>query len=216
MPIPILNDTLWFPPVENAQKDGLLAAGGDLSVERLLLAYRSGIFPWFSEEQIPLWWSPNPRFVLYPQELIISKSMKRILNSNVFEYKFNTVFNNVIDSCKNIYRKGQPGTWITDTVADAYKELHLLGYAHSAETWQNDVLVGGLYGVRLGNVFFGESMFCNVSNASKYAFINLINQLMQSGVVIIDCQVYTAHLESLGANMMNRKEFVEILSKNIL
>lgn len=210
----ILDDKLWFPHSDEATEDGLLAIGGDLSTERLLLAYRSGIFPWYNDD-LPLWWHPNPRFVLFPNELKISKSMKQVIAKNTFEFRVNTSFKDVIINCKNIFRKEQDGTWINEDVCEAYHKLHLKGFAHSAETWINGKLVGGLYGIKLGKMFFGESMFSNESNASKFAFIKYVEQLKQEGIVLIDCQVYTEHLESLGAKMIDRAEFLEILNKNI-
>ncbi|MDQ6813095.1 MAG: leucyl/phenylalanyl-tRNA--protein transferase [Bacteroidota bacterium] len=210
MPLFILDNNLWFPPVDEALHDGLLAMGGDLSVERLLLAYKSGIFPWYDGD-IPMWWSPDPRFVLFPEELKLSKSMKVLLKRQPFKFTINTAFAKVIRACKEKEREGQDGTWITDEVEAAYLTLHAQGYAHSAEVWLNDELAGGLYGVRLGNIFFGESMFSQVSNASKYAFINYITQLVKDGVQLIDCQVYTEHLESLGAGMITRHEFMKYI-----
>jgi len=212
MAIFALDDSIHFPPVHLAEPDGLLAIGGDLSVERLLLAYRSGIFPWYSEPPI-LWWCPDPRFVLFPDELKISKSLRPLLNRNAFEFSVNKVFKQVVSYCKNVDRPGQPGTWISDEIVDAYDRLHQMGYAHSAEVWQNGKLVGGLYGVRLGKVFFGESMFSLVSNASKYAFTRYVQLLMEEGVQLIDCQVYTAYLESLGARMIDGNSFRELLSR---
>ena len=191
MHLQLLDDELWFPPVSQALPDGLLAAGGDLSTDMLLLAYRSGIFPWFSEDEPILWWSPNPRFVLFPQDLKVSKSMKKIINSNAFEFRVNTSFAAVIENCKQIDRKDQPGTWITDDIVTAYSALHDAGYAFCAEAWQHGILVGGLYGVMIGKAFFGESMFSRVSNASKYAFICWVQHLRQLGIELIDCQVYT-------------------------
>ncbi|HWB25164.1 MAG TPA: leucyl/phenylalanyl-tRNA--protein transferase [Chitinophagaceae bacterium] len=215
MPLRLLNSKLWFPPVEEAMEDGLLAMGGDLTVDRLLLAYKKGIFPWY-DGKVPLWWCPDPRFVLFPAELKVSKSMQQLLKRNAFEFTVNKAFKEVIHHCKTSERAGQDGTWITDDVENAYTILHTLGYAHSAEVWQNNTLVGGLYGIKLGNVFFGESMFSLVSNASKYAFISYVQQLRQQGVQLIDCQVYTAHLESLGAKMIERKDFMRLLGKLIL
>jgi leucyl/phenylalanyl-tRNA--protein transferase len=214
MPLYALNDRLWFPPVEQSMDDGLLAIGGDLSTERLLLAYRNGIFPWY-EGDVPLWWCPDPRFVLFPDELRISRSMKKLFRKNTFRFAVNTAFAQVIHHCKIVNRFGQSGTWITDEVEQAYIELHEKGFANSAEVWLNNELVGGVYGVRLGNIFFGESMFSLVSNASKYAFINYVQQLQKENVVLIDCQVYTEHLESLGAKMIPRKEFAKLLNKNV-
>ena len=210
MPLFFINKELVFPPVDLAEPDGLLAAGGDLSAERLLLAYRSGIFPWYEGDHI-LWWSPDPRFVLFPDELIVSKSMLAIIKKKTFSFTTNQAFTEVITNCKNIARKDQNSTWITDEVKNAYVELHKKGIAHSAETWQDGKLVGGLYGVRLGHVFFGESMFSHVSNASKFAFITYVQELLKEGVKLIDCQVYTEHLESLGARMISRKRFLELI-----
>ncbi|MBL0358584.1 MAG: leucyl/phenylalanyl-tRNA--protein transferase [Chitinophagaceae bacterium] len=207
----ILSTKIVFPPVDLADKDGLLAIGGDLGMERLLLAYRSGIFPWYNEEEPIIWWCPDPRFVLFPAALKVSKSMHSVLRNNKFRFTINRAFTQVIQNCKTTAREGQDGTWITPAVQEAYTKLHELGHAHSAEAWVNGELVGGLYGVRIGNVFFGESMFSKVSNASKFAFINYVGQLQKEGVVLIDCQVYTEHLESLGAEMIGRKEFIEIL-----
>jgi leucyl/phenylalanyl-tRNA--protein transferase len=213
MPLYVLDNNLWFPPVTEALPDGLLAIGGDLTVDRLLLSYRKGIFPWFDGD-IPMWWSPDPRFVLFPNELKVSKSMKVLLKKNAFDFTINKAFSQVIKACKEKEREGQDGTWITDNVEAAYIELHQQGYAHSAEVWLNDELVGGLYGVRLGNLFFGESMFSHVSNASKYGFIRYVDQLIKQGVQLIDCQVYTEHLESLGASMIDRDEFMKYVQGN--
>lgn len=207
MQLQILDDNLWFPDVAQALPDGLLAIGGDLSCERLILAYRSGIFPWFDDD-VPLWWSPDPRFVLFPHELKVSKSMKQVLKKNTFEFKINTAFNEVITNCQQQNRKGQDGTWITEEVKNAYIQLHKQGYAHSAEAWQNGQLVGGLYGIKMGKTFFGESMFSYQSNASKFAFIKYVDSLQKEGVQLIDCQVHTNHLESLGAKMIDRGEFI--------
>jgi leucyl/phenylalanyl-tRNA--protein transferase len=210
----ILGKELLFPPVELAEPDGLLAAGGDLSQERLLLAYRQGIFPWYEGRHI-LWWCPDPRFVLFPQELKASTSMRQLIRRHTFDFRIDTDFRQVIAKCKTIARLGQEGTWITEEVKEAYTRLHEAGYAHSAEVWQNGVLVGGLYGLRMGKVFFGESMFSTVSNASKYAFISYIRQLHAEGVELIDCQVYTEHLETLGARMIPRQEFLGLLDQFI-
>jgi leucyl/phenylalanyl-tRNA--protein transferase len=210
MPLYVLDKDLEFPPAELADEDGLLAIGGDLSMERLKLAYRKGIFPWY-EDQYILWWCPNPRFVLFPGELKISNSMKQVLKKGELEFSVDRNFGGVISACKSISRRGQQGTWISDDMRNAYVNLHRHGYAHSAEAWLNGELVGGLYGVRLGNVFFGESMFSKVSNASKFAFIRYVQQLISEGVQLIDCQVYTAHLESLGAKMIARGEFLGLV-----
>lgn len=214
MALHVLDDKLWFPPATEALQDGLLAIGGDLSTERLLLAYKNGIFPWFDND-IPLWWHPNPRFILLPIDLKISKSMKQVLKQNKFQFTINKAFEEVITNCKKITRKNQDGTWITDDVQKAYIKLHQQGYAHSAEAWHNNQLVGGLYGVRLGKVFFGESMFSLQTNASKFAFINYVQTLIKEDVQLIDCQVYTEHLESLGAKMILREQFMQLL-ENLL
>lgn len=210
----ILKNELLFPPVHLAEPDGLLAIGGDLSTERLLLAYRNGIFPWYEGQHI-LWWCPDPRFVLFPEELKESKSMKQLHKKRAFDFRTDTAFREVITNCKTIARRGQESTWITDEVKAAYIRLHEAGYAHSAEAWQDGELAGGLYGIRMGNVFFGESMFSKASNASKYAFIHYIQQLRTEGVTLIDCQVYTEHLESLGARMIPRDEFITLLGRLI-
>jgi len=210
MPLYALNNRLWFPPQEEALDDGLLAIGGDLSIRRLLLAYENGIFPWYDGD-IPMWWCPDPRFVLFPTELKVSKSMKQLFKRNAFEFTINKSFFAVINHCKKVKRSGQDGTWITDEVELAYRKMHEFGYAHSAEAWLNGELVGGLYGIRLGKVFFGESMFSHVSNASKYAFISYAMQLKKENVKLIDCQVYTEHLESLGARMIPRTDFIALL-----
>lgn len=209
MPLHALNSRLWFPPVTEALDDGLLAMGGDVSVERLLLAYRSGIFPWYDDSSIPLWWSPDPRFVLEPDELKVSKSMAQVIRKGHFNFRTNSNFPAVIRSCKSLQRKGQDGTWITDELEAAFIKLHEMGFAHSAETWHNGELVGGLYGIRMGTFFFGESMFSKESNASKFAFIQYVQQLKKEGVTLIDCQVHTDHLESLGAKMIPRKQFIQ-------
>src|SRR5258706_10117680 len=208
----VLNNEIVFPPVGHAEPDGLLAVGGDLSTERLLLAYRKGIFPWYEGDYI-LWWCPDPRFVLFPGELKVSRSMKSVLKKNKFEFTTNNAFREVIGYCKKIKRHDQDGTWITDEIEKAYNHLHRLGYAHSAETWYNGRLVGGLYGIRLGKIFFGESMFSTEDNASKYAFIKYIDQLKKEDIQLIECQDYTSHLESLGARMISRKEFINQLQQ---
>jgi leucyl/phenylalanyl-tRNA--protein transferase len=211
----VLNDKLVFPPVEMATPEGIIAIGGDLGTERLLLAYRSGIFPWYNQDEPIVWWSPDPRFVLFPNKLRVTKSMQSVLNNGSFRFTINRAFCKVLQNCKTITRQGQEGTWITPAIEQAYTELHELGYAHSAEAWMNGELVGGLYGIRLGNVFFGESMFSKVSNASKFAFINYVHQLQKEKVTLIDCQVYTAHLESLGAKMIERNRFMALLAENL-
>jgi leucyl/phenylalanyl-tRNA--protein transferase len=200
-----------FPPVEQADEDGLLAIGGTLSTEHLLLAYRSGIFPWFNDDELPMWWSPDPRFVLFPDKLKISNSMRQVLKRQVFEFRVDSDFRAVINYCRKTQRKEGDGTWITDSIVEAYTKLHELGYAQSAEAWHHGELVGGLYGIRMGNCFFGESMFSQVANASKFAFISYVQDLKSEGVRLIDCQVYTEHLESLGAEMIPREEFLRYL-----
>lgn len=209
MSFSILDEKLWFPPASQATQDGLLAIGGDLGEKRLLLAYKNGIFPWYDQEPI-LWWCPNPRFVLFPHELKISKSMRSILNSDRFQFKINTSFEKVIHHCKTVKRE-HPGTWITGNMEEAYTNLFKKGFAFSAETWQGDEMVGGLYGIKIGKVFFGESMFSLVSNASKFAFINYVRHLLDEGVELIDCQLHTQHLESLGGRMISRNYFLELL-----
>ena len=211
----ILNNELYFPPLAIADEDGLLAVGGDLSTARLLLAYQSGIFPWFNEGEPICWWSPDPRFILYPQEIKISNSMKTVLQNGRFRFTINKAFERVIQNCKTSSRKGQDGTWISPAMQKAYITLHELGYANSAEAWHNGELVGGLYGIRMGNIFFGESMFSLQNNASKFAFIKYVQQLQRENVELIDCQLHTNHLESLGAKMIDRKLFSEILAANI-
>ncbi|WP_153800752.1 leucyl/phenylalanyl-tRNA--protein transferase [Foetidibacter luteolus] len=214
MPLYALDSSTWFPPVEEAMEDGLLAIGGDLSQQRLLAAYRKGIFPWYDGD-VPLWWCPNPRFILLPADIRVSKSMQVLIKRQAFRFSINEAFGQVIHACRTSRRREQDGTWINDDIEIAYTNLHKDGYAFSAEAWQNNELAGGLYGIRLGNIFFGESMFSRVSNASKYAFIQFANNLQQQGVCLIDCQVYTPHLESLGAKMITRAEFCEILRNNI-
>ena len=213
MPVAFLNQNLSFPDCSNAEESGLLAIGGDLSRDRLLLAYRSGIFPWFSEYEEIQWWSPDPRFVLFPDQIHVSKSMKQVLRNNKFSFTVNQCFDEVIHACADL--RQWEGTWITNEMIEAYCDLHHAGYAVSAEAWENDTLVGGLYGIRMGKLFFGESMFSKVSNASKYAFIQLTKQLQKEGVVLIDCQVYTDHLESLGAEFISRHHFMQQLREHL-
>jgi leucyl/phenylalanyl-tRNA--protein transferase len=209
-----LSKDLFFPPVTHANDDGILAIGGDLSTERLQLAYNSGIFPWFNEGEPIIWWSPNPRMVLFLDELIVSKSMRNILNRNIFTVTFNQNFRDVISNCQQIKRDGQTGTWITNEMIEAYCKLNEQGIAKSIEVWQNDQLVGGLYGIDLGQIFCGESMFSLVSNASKVAFIALANQLKNDNYQLLDCQVYNEHLESLGCRQIDRDAFMAILKNN--
>jgi len=215
--IRVLGPYTAFPPVEEALDDpsGLLAIGGDLSAEGLLSAYRHGIFPWFSEGQPILWWSPDPRMVLYPEELKISRSMQKRLKQPDYEVRFNTAFREVMQACSRVARADQDGTWITDEMIDAYCVLHAAGHALSAETWIDGKLVGGLYGVRIGRMFYGESMFHLVSNASKIAIIRLVQELRRQNCGLIDCQMHTAHLASLGAREIPRKEFCQQLAELI-
>src|ERR1700761_3262549 len=180
----ILDNELLFPPQELAEPDGLLAVGGDLSMERLLLAYRQGIFPWYEGRHI-LWWCPDPRFVLFPAGLKVSKSMQQLIRRDTFDFRVDSAFREVISRCKTVARRGQESTWITDEVREAYIRLHEADHAHSAEAWQDGQLVGGLYGIRMGRVFFGESMFSTVSNASKFAFIRYVQQLQTEGIALI-------------------------------
>ena len=204
-----LNQEIWFPEVSAATKEGILAVGGDLSTERLILAYKKGIFPWFDEEDPILWWSPDPRFVLFPNQLKISKSMKQVLRNSDFEITVNKDFENVIDNCSKIKREGQGGTWITNNLKDAFIKLHEQDVAISVEIWLDNELVGGFYGIDLNNgVFCGESMFSKVNNASKAGFISFIQN---TNYKLIDCQVYTNHLESLGAEEIPRNEFLKYL-----
>lgn len=215
MPIFELDSRIWFPDINNSEPDGLLAFGGDLSSERLLLAYKSGIFPWYSADEPILWWSPNPRFVLFPYDLKISKTTQQLLNQNKFQVTFNQCFKDVMLACGQIFRPGQDGTWITDDMLKSYQNLHNLGFAHSIEVWQNNNLVGGLYGIKIGTIFFGESMFSLVSNSSKIGFITLIKNELLGKINLIDCQVHTNHLESLGAKMISRIDFTNYLKSNI-
>jgi len=215
-PLHFLGDRLEFPPVDQANKEGLLAVGGDLSPERLLLAYRSGVFPWFNEDSLILWWSPDPRMVLFPEKLKISKSMGKVLAAKEFTLTKNTCFERVIAQCAQLPRKGQQGTWITRDMKNAYITLHEKGFAKSYEVWKDNVLVGGLYGIDLGHVFCGESMFFTSANASKYAFIRLAQEALQQDYKLIDCQIHTKHLESMGAEEIPRKRFMELLQGDLV
>lgn len=209
--IPFLSGHIRFPDVETANDEGLLAVGGDLSTERLLLAYESGIFPWFNDDSLILWWSPDPRMILVPERVHISKSMQKVLRENRFRLTKNTCFERVVKHCSTIAREHQEGTWITLELQKAYAELHRQGFATSYEVWEADRLVGGLFGVDLGHVFCGESMFSLISNASKFAFIKLAEELREKNYLFIDCQLYTDHLASLGAEEIPRKEFIVLL-----
>lgn len=208
------SQTYQFPNPETANAEGLLAMGGDLSMDCLLTAYYSGIFPWYAEGEPILWWTPNPRMVLFPDRLHISKSMKKLLREAAFKVTFNQDFENVIMNCAKTPRPGQNGTWLVPEMIQAYQKLHELGYAQSVEVWQNNELVGGLYGIYLRDkkIFCGESMFAKVSNASKYGFIKWVQHLQKEAVKLIDCQIYTPHLESLGAEEIPRKEFLKYLA----
>ncbi|NJY61172.1 leucyl/phenylalanyl-tRNA--protein transferase [Salinimicrobium sp. CDJ15-81-2] len=203
-----------FPAVEEASEEGLLAIGGDLSPQRLLDAYSRGIFPWYDSTQPVLWWSPDPRMVLFPENLKISNSMKQLLKKGLFQFTFDTAFSEVVDNCATIRRNGQNGTWITPEMKQAYLQLHEMGVARSVEVWQEEQLVGGLYGIYLKEkkIFCGESMFAKVSNASKYGFIYLVQKLQKEDLKVIDCQIYTPHLKSLGAEEISRTEFLKFLT----
>jgi leucyl/phenylalanyl-tRNA---protein transferase len=207
-PFPALSQALREPP-------GLLAAGGDLSPARLISAYRQGIFPWFGEGDPILWWSLNPRMVLIPAEFKLHRSLKKVVNADRFRVSHNTVFDRVIHSCAQTAREGQDGTWIQPEMIEAYCELHRLGYAHSFESWDADTLVGGLYGLKLGRVFFGESMFTHVTDASKVAFVHLVSHLQTLGVELIDCQQQTKHLASFGARPIPLSDFRSMLDRLI-
>lgn len=209
------DEELTFPHPSFANADGILAVGGDLKPERLVLAYNWGIFPWYNEGEPIVWWHPDPRFVLFPDELRVSKSMRPIFNQKKFTFTFDKDFRSVIASCQMTSRKGQKaGTWITPDMQAAYIRLHELGYAHSVEVWQGEELVGGLYGIALGKVFFGESMFAKVDNASKAGFITLVQKLKKKGYTLIDCQQETRHLKSLGAESISRDAFLQHLTTN--
>ncbi len=206
-----LTDKLEFPPVNTASDEGVVAIGGDLQVERLLLAYKNGIFPWSENDDLLLWWSPDPRMVLFPEDFKISKSLRQKLRSNTFKVTFNKAFDEVIKKCALAKRKGQDGTWITKGMIEAYQQLHKMGEAISVEVWQENKLVGGLYGLEMDRIFCGESMFHEVSDASKIAFAFLVEKCKKDKKEIIDCQVYTNHLNSLGAREIPRNQFLEYL-----
>ena len=214
--VPWLAENDSFPPVEKALREpnGLLAAGGDLRPERLLNAYAHGIFPWFNDDSPILWWSPDPRMVLFPRELKISRSLRKNIKNMQYEIRIDLAFQDVMAACAEP-RAGQPGTWITPHMQDAYLRLHQMGFAHSIETWIDGKLAGGLYGVSLGKVFFGESMFSNQANASKLALVHLVDKLHSQQFELIDCQMNTAHLASLGAREISRVEFTKTLAKLI-
>lgn len=206
-------NTVAFPDPELYHPEGgLIAVGGDLSEERILLAYQLGIFPWFNPGEEILWWCPDPRFVIFPNRLKVSKSMKKILDNNNFSFTENKAFEQVIENCEKIKRKGQDGTWLSQELRNVFSSLHKKGIAKSIEVWQNEVLVGGLYGLQFGKVFCGESMFAKVSNASKAGFIHFVQN---NDLELIDCQVHTEHLQSLGAEMIPKREYLEILKRNL-
>ena len=213
MPVFRLTKELIFPEPELAEEDGLLAVGGDLSEDRLLLAYSMGIFPWYADGSPILWWSPDPRLVLILDELKVSRSLRQVIKKGVFTVTMNTAFDEVIRKCSGISRSGQQGTWITEEMIEAYIRLHCAGYAHSVESWHDSELVGGLYGVVLGKAFFGESMFATKSNASKVALVTLVEHLRKLDFSFIDCQVTTVHLKGLGAKEVTRKRFLHMLEK---
>ena len=216
MPVFQLTEQLIFPHPSLAEADGLLAIGGDLSANRLFLAYQHGIFPWYNDDEPILWWSPDPRFVLFPKKLKVAKSMRSYFNQKKFRVTFNQAFSEVILQCKNVFRKDQDGTWITDEVESAYLELHRLGFMHSVEVWKAEKLVGGLYGGMFGKCFFGESMFAHEKNASKYGFISLVKTLEKFGIELIDAQVHTKHLENFGAEMIPKEQFLSFLENTSL
>ncbi len=215
MPVFQLSDEYIFPPPELAEESGLLAVGGDLCEERLLLAYSMGIFPWYSGDDPILWWSPDPRLVLLPDDLKISRSLMQTINKGTFKVTMDTAFESVIKACATVNRKDDGDTWITSDMIDAYIGLHKSGYAHSVESWYDGELVGGLYGISLGSAFFGESMFTKKSNASKVAFAFLVQQLWKWNFTVIDCQITTAHLKSFGAIEISRSEFLEQLQSSL-
>ena len=216
MPVEISRRSLEFPDLDEADESGLLAIGGDLSIERLKLAYSKGIFPWYEDGMPILWWSPDPRMVLFPEKMIISHSLRQSIKKQQFTITIDHAFEKVIRNCAKTTRKGEDGTWITTEMQNAYIRLHEAGYAHSAEAWLEGELVGGLYGVALGKAFFGESMFHHVTNASKVALFELVEKLSSWNFEIIDAQVYTNHLESLGGEMIPRREYIHILEKALL
>jgi leucyl/phenylalanyl-tRNA--protein transferase len=215
MPVYLLTGDLVFPPPELAREDGLLAVGGDLSIPRLILAYRQGIFPWYNTREPIFWWSPDPRLILEPSNLHVSRRLERIIRQGRLQVTLDRAFKEVIRACSETRIKKGEGTWLTPEMIEAYTKLHYLGKTHSVETWQRDRLVGGLYGIAIGKVFFGESMFTKVSDASKVAFVTLVRQLSEWGFAMIDCQVTTWHLLTLGAKEIPRSFFLERLKKLI-
>lgn len=215
MPVYLLSDDLVFPSPQLAPKEGLLAVGGDLSQERLLLAYRMGIFPWYSRYEPILWWSPDPRLVLYPGELRVSRSLQKTIKKGLFRVTMDQAFAAVINACAQSRTSADEGTWIVEEMIDAYCNLHESGFAHSVEAWREDELVGGLYGVSLGRCFFGESMFTHISNASKVAFVALVKHMQALNFDLIDCQVTTPHLLRFGAREISRARYLNELDKSL-
>ena len=215
MTVYLLPEEPFFPPVDEADPDGLIAVGGDLSMERLLQAYAHGIFPWFTQEEDVFWYSPDPRMVMFPEDFKISDSLNRIIRGKKFSIRFDTAFQQVIRACAEAPRPGQDGTWISPDFIEAYTALHKKGFAHSVEVFQGKVLAGGLYGVSIGSAFFGESMFFTVNNASKVAFHALVERCRQFGFKFIDCQVETPHLLRLGASLLKREKYMELLSSSL-
>ncbi len=215
MPVFLLSDKISFPPPHLASKEGLLAVGGDLGQKRLLLAYRTGIFPWFSDDEPILWWSPDPRLVLYPEEIRVSKTLKKIIKKNMFHVTMDSAFVQVINQCAKIRLQNNQGTWIIKEMIDAYSKLHESGFAHSVEAWYQGELAGGLYGVSLGRCFFGESMFTRVSNASNVAFVKLVEYLNALSFDMIDCQFTTEHLLRFGAKEIPRVSFLKQLEESL-
>lgn len=205
---------IYFPHPAMAHESGILAFGGDLGFERLLLAYHYGIFPWFNPDDEVIWWHPDPRCVIFPERVRVAKSMRPYFNQEKYRVTYNTCFDSVIKACRDTYRPGQPGTWITDDFISAYGALYAAGHVISVEVWQGEALVGGLYGVRLGRIFYGESMFSKARDASKFGFISLCRRLASEGCVLIDCQIETPHLRSLGAELIPRDEFLAHLAEN--
>lgn len=207
----LLGSKHTFPSAETASREGIVAIGGDLDPHRILNAYKKGIFPWFENDNNLVWWSPDPRMVLFPKKIKISKSTKKIINQDYFKVTYNQSFNEVVECCSKVKRFGQNGTWITEGLKKAYNQLHEMGYAYSVEVWKDYELVGGLYGIDLGDIFCGESMFTKANNASKVGFIHLVKELTKNNYKLIDCQVPSAHLKSLGAEEISRKEFLSFL-----
>ncbi|WP_053404285.1 leucyl/phenylalanyl-tRNA--protein transferase [Persicobacter sp. CCB-QB2] len=207
---------LTFPPGELAHDSGVLAIGGDLSVDRLIQAYGQGIFPWFDPHMEPMWWCPDPRCVIYPDRVRVTKSMRQLLRAKKFRVTYDQAFEQVIEGCETVFRPDQDGTWINEEYKTSFSELHRMGFTHSVEVWEEEELVGGLYGMAMGNVFFGESMFARRSNASKFGFIHLCHNLAERGFEFIDCQYHNDHLFSLGAEMVPRDYFLEVVRDNAI